>query len=178
MGNISLNRSFWKKQLELYSDPYYLGKVKLKPLNTPLFTIGFADNDIISGRPSLSFTISLADDEFLSGLPNYLYFERFVKGHAQTNMVQLVLAATAYKTTNGKYPDSLERWTPDFIGEIPLDPYDGKQIKMRKVKDGLILYSAGRDGIDGGGKEIDDLTLCLGSAYIERRLNPSGKVIR
>ena len=34
---------------------------------------------------------------------------------------------------------------------MPLDPYDGKPLRYRRVADGVIVYSVGPDGSDNGG---------------------------
>jgi len=38
---------------------------------------------------------------------------------------------------------------------VPLDPFDGKRMKIKRTEHGLIVYSIGPDEIDNGGTPID-----------------------
>jgi hypothetical protein len=40
---------------------------------------------------------------------------------------------------------------PRYLKEIPVDPYDGAPLRMRRLDDGLVIYSVGPDGKDNGG---------------------------
>ena len=46
-------------------------------------------------------------------------------------------------------------WRPEFLAEVPTDPYDGRPIRMRHVDGGLVLYSIGRDRKDDGGRPAE-----------------------
>ena len=100
---------------------------------------------------------------------------------AQTHILlaDLGLAAAAYHARHQTYPATLDALVPDFMAEIPRDPFDGHPLKMFAREGGLILYSVGPDQTDDGGAEYDrtketgDLTFCLGSAFEERRLQPA-----
>jgi len=59
------------------------------------------------------------------------------------------------KTINNEYPAKLSDLTPSFIREIPVDPFDGTQLKMARVEGGLKLFSTGPD------KESDRYTKSL-----------------
>jgi hypothetical protein len=41
---------------------------------------------------------------------------------------------------------------PEFLDKVPTDPYDGKPLRYRRLDDGVVVYSIGRDGKDDGGK--------------------------
>jgi len=72
---------------------------------------------------------------------------------ARTRLARLAVAATAYQLENKKYPATLDDLVPDFIAAVPVDPFDQKPLKMTTADGGLVLYSVGGDGIDGGGVE-------------------------
>ena len=38
-----------------------------------------------------------------------------------------------------------------FLDSIPVDPYDGKPLRLKRMPDGLLIYSVGPDGKDNGG---------------------------
>jgi hypothetical protein len=62
---------------------------------------------------------------------------------------QLIFALRAYKLERNNLPVSLQDLVPQYISQIPQDPFDGKPIRYSATK--KILYSVGQDGIDSGG---------------------------
>jgi hypothetical protein len=62
------------------------------------------------------------------------------------------LAVERYRLANGRWPDALEQAVPKFLASVPLDPYDGKPLRFRRLEDGVVVYSVGPDGQDDGGK--------------------------
>ena len=73
------------------------------------------------------------------------YMVRAMECDANRGLSDLALAATAFKATNGRYPDSLSDLVPDYIDQIPMDPFDSQALKMKPVNGGLDLYSVGPD---------------------------------
>jgi hypothetical protein len=44
-----------------------------------------------------------------------------------------------------------------LLAKVPADPYDGKPLRYRRLKDGVVIYCIGPDGKDDGGTfERDD----------------------
>ncbi len=64
---------------------------------------------------------------------------------------RLGLALAAYKEQTGSYPDDLTALVPDFIDEIPLDPFTGNPFIYRTEGVSFILYSLGPNLTDDGG---------------------------
>jgi hypothetical protein len=101
------------------------------------------------------------------------------EARARHILANLALAVSTYHARTGNYPNSLKILVPEYIVEIPADPYDGKPMKMTSVDDGVILYSVWKDVVDDNGEEIvrsegkGDITFCLGKSYVERRLEPA-----
>jgi len=62
------------------------------------------------------------------------------------------LAAERFRLDRGRWPDSLEQLVPRYLSEIPRDPFAAGPLKLRKLPDGLFVYSVGVDGVDHGGK--------------------------
>jgi hypothetical protein len=62
-----------------------------------------------------------------------------------------LLAVERYRLKEKRWPDSLEALKPALLKDIPLDPFDGKPIRYRKVADGVVVYTVGHDGADDGG---------------------------
>ena len=44
---------------------------------------------------------------------------------------------------------------PDYLSEVPQDPFSGKPLLYRRNAKGYVLYSVGLDGRDDGGQPMD-----------------------
>jgi len=93
---------------------------------------------------------------------------------ARHRLAVLGIAAACFRTEEGRYPDKLQELIPDYISAIPVDPFDGKPLRMSPEGDGLILYSVGMNGKDEGGRDESwshggtggaDISFRLGDAY-------------
>lgn len=92
-------------------------------------------------------------------LPKILYpnYKRAYKQNVLSRMeyggILLAAALKLYKKEKGKYPESLSELAPDYLREIPKDPYspDGKFV-YKKNGNNVQLYTIGPDMKDGGGK--------------------------
>jgi hypothetical protein len=63
-----------------------------------------------------------------------------------------LIAAERYRMKHGRWPTQLDDVVPEFLENVPTDPFDGKAIRMSRKTDGLVVYSVGTDGVDDGGK--------------------------
>jgi hypothetical protein len=63
------------------------------------------------------------------------------------------IACERYRLKQGRWPESLAKLVPDYLPAVPLDPYDGKPLKMKSLDDGVVIYSVGEDGADKGGAQ-------------------------
>lgn len=76
-----------------------------------------------------------------------------LRHQAQLRCLHVALAAERYRLKHSKWPDSLmELVAEKLIDSTPLDPFDGKPLRIKRVEDGLLIYSVGRDRKDDGGK--------------------------
>jgi len=76
---------------------------------------------------------------------------------AQRRLVYLFLKmAIAFKYT-GTWPDALDKLTGARVAESRIDPYSGKDMKLRPVTITFIPYSVGADGKDDDGDESKDV---------------------
>lgn len=62
-----------------------------------------------------------------------------------------LIAAERYRMKRGEWPARLADVVPEFLKAVPTDPFDGKPIRMARVPGGVVVYSVGADGNDGGG---------------------------
>jgi hypothetical protein len=61
------------------------------------------------------------------------------------------LAAERYRLDKGRWPEKLGDLVPAYLPAVPLDPYDGKPLRLARKPDGVVVYALGRDGRDDGG---------------------------
>jgi hypothetical protein len=73
---------------------------------------------------------------------------------ARSRITLVAIAVERFRHSHGdKLPESLQELVPNFLGSVPLDSFDGKPIRYRKLLRGYVVYSVGRDGTDDDGKE-------------------------
>ena len=75
-----------------------------------------------------------------------------VNGRARLRCASAGLACERYRLARGTWPSSLDDLVPGFIPRVPIDPFDGKPLRLRRASDGLTIYSVGEDGRDDGGQ--------------------------
>ncbi|MGD1275934.1 MAG: hypothetical protein ABR964_01770 [Tepidisphaeraceae bacterium] len=71
---------------------------------------------------------------------------------------EVAVAMTRYRLDHGALPAKLEDLVPGYLDEIPLDPFDGKPLRLAVKQDQCIIYSVGPDGKDDGGIPLDPRT--------------------
>lgn len=71
--------------------------------------------------------------------------------HAFIRCAVAALAAERYRQAKKVWPETLAQLCPTYLAAVPLDPFDGKPLRYRRLEEGLIIYSVGIDGIDNGG---------------------------
>ena len=70
----------------------------------------------------------------------------------QRSLMVAAIALRRYQLRHGSYPAELGGLVPEFAGEVPRDPIDGRPLRYRLKSDGsFLLYSVGVDGVDDGG---------------------------
>lgn len=70
----------------------------------------------------------------------------------ENDAVMTVLALELYRRRNAHWPDTLAELTPDLLPNVPLDRFTGKPLYYRLREGRPLLYSAGTDGDDDGGR--------------------------
>jgi hypothetical protein len=74
---------------------------------------------------------------------------------AQRLLARTALALVAFKARTGAYPDKLDALVPDLLTRVPLDPFSGRPLRMKRDGAGVVLYSVGRDMTDDGGRPTE-----------------------
>lgn len=74
---------------------------------------------------------------------------------ARLELASVALAANAYRAKSGDWPDRLEYLVPQYIGEIPRDPFINDSIRYLRQENRVLLYSVGPDMQDDGGEPME-----------------------
>jgi len=77
--------------------------------------------------------------------------EAFRRKHAFLRCTIVALAAERRRRDKKAWPDNIDQLCPQYLVAAPLDPFDGKPLRYRHLKDGVVIYSVGQDGVDNGG---------------------------
>jgi hypothetical protein len=80
-----------------------------------------------------------------------------LRARAHLELAQTALALERYRLAGGKVPQRLEELVPQYLEEVPSDPFDGNPIRYQRTDPGYCLYSVSDDGQDNGGKEKTDV---------------------
>jgi hypothetical protein len=79
---------------------------------------------------------------------------RFAQFEARRRAAKLALAVEGYRIAHsGDLPERLDELIPQFIAEIPKDPFDGQPLRFRRLATGFVVYSIGANRVDDGGRE-------------------------
>ena len=80
---------------------------------------------------------------------------RVLSNQTQNRLMLVSHALNAFKAEKGQYPKSLASLCPEYLHELPLDPFGKNQpFRYRVTKTGYLLYSIGPDARDNGGKAV------------------------
>ncbi|BDI29807.1 hypothetical protein CCAX7_18580 [Capsulimonas corticalis] len=84
---------------------------------------------------------------------------KYNQDRTQNAFLEVELALRAYQLQHHAYPESLAALTPTLIPNVPADPFaPTHSLNYRKEGASYRLYSVGPDGVDDGGKAIEDPT--------------------
>jgi len=100
---------------------------------------------------------------------NYLH-QRMMQDR---DLTYICLALAAYKAERGSFPTELTGLAPKYLQAVPKDLFTGKPLIYRLRGDGYVLYSAGRNMTDDGGrKDSDDIVVTVGRDAAEEKGAP------
>jgi hypothetical protein len=80
----------------------------------------------------------------------YKVSEAYFRNRAMIGCLVLALAAERYRLQHGKWPEKIEDLQP-FVKKLPVDPFGKGPLKLRRIDDGIVIYSVGCDEEDNGG---------------------------
>ena len=75
---------------------------------------------------------------------------------ARLHLLRLAFAVEVYQREHGRFPAQLAELAPKHLDEVPRDPFSGEQFHYEPGAEGFVLYSAGRNGQNDGGRGYAD----------------------
>ncbi|MGD8499876.1 MAG: hypothetical protein PVJ86_04470, partial [Phycisphaerales bacterium] len=87
-----------------------------------------------------------------------------VSRQAQARVTRAGLAVERYRLAEGHLPQSLDNLAPAYMQIVPEDPFNGEELRYRRLKTGFVVYSVSEDLSDNGGTERNT-----------KKRDPSGK---
>lgn len=83
---------------------------------------------------------------------NMIVFVQSIHMKAACRGIRIAAALELYHRKNGAYPDKLAALVPDVMAELPNDPFTNKVFVYKRMDKDYLLYCAGANLIDDGGK--------------------------
>jgi len=82
--------------------------------------------------------------------------EAVMRGEAKTELAKVGIALASHQKKEAQLPKSLEVLVPNYLTELPTDPYTGNSFVYRIDDEGAMIYSLGKNLKDDKGSPIDD----------------------
>ena len=76
-----------------------------------------------------------------------------IRNIAQLRTAHVALAIERYRLATRRLPDALTDLVPSYLDAVPADPFDGNEMRYKKLETGFVVYSIGEDLRDDGGTE-------------------------
>jgi len=80
---------------------------------------------------------------------------RYIKCICDHEALRVNVALRLYRAEHGEYPAALAAVVPDYLEELPPDPFSGEPFRYRREGEGWLLWSVGEDGDDDGALEAE-----------------------
>jgi hypothetical protein len=107
---------------------------------------------------SLNYRWAFRLDQVVNSGPNgstdqsyFFYRVACNRSDSMTRLLIVDVALRAFRADHGAYPPKLESLMPQYLTEVPLDPFGEKPFVYRPGVQKFVLYSVGGDGVDNGG---------------------------
>lgn len=77
--------------------------------------------------------------------------EQRIGNLTRNRLLQAAVACERYRLATAQWPEDLNALVGEYLKAIPLDPFDGRPIRYKRIPEGIMLWSVGQDMIDNGG---------------------------
>jgi hypothetical protein len=65
---------------------------------------------------------------------------------------RVTVAVERFRLARGRWPEAIDTLVPLFLEAVPIDPFTGRELILKKLGDGVVIYSLGADQMDNNGK--------------------------
>lgn len=129
--------------LELLTQAVALAKLPLDQQREP-----FQKLDITVKRLYDNWRTSLAR----RSLPEVIgTIQTYQRSQVELRCAIIALAVERYRLKHQRWPRSLDQLVPEYVVQVPDDPYDGRPLRYQTFPGGVMIYSIGPDGKDNRG---------------------------
>ncbi len=81
------------------------------------------------------------------------FADALCRGKAQRDVARCAIAIERYRRLHGELPQTLDAVAPEFLPNVPADPFDGAPLRYLRTASDCKIYSVGQDRIDQQGAE-------------------------
>lgn len=81
--------------------------------------------------------------------------EQVALGDARRRLAGVLVDVQRYRAQEQRLPRSLQDLVPGIARSVPVDPFDGRPLRLARRDGQLVAYSIGPDGQDDGGAPFD-----------------------
>lgn len=107
--------------------------------------------DAVSAKLQSTSKAHVLLHEIMPALSRVTTLELRTIGHLRT--ADASLAVQRYRLAADKFPDKLTDLVPTYLESVPKDPFDGNELRYKRLEPGFVVYSIGEDLSDDDGKE-------------------------
>ena len=76
---------------------------------------------------------------------------------ASRRSTDTMIAVERFRRRHGNVPETLTQLVPDYLPEVPVDPFDSNPIRYVVGENEVVIYSIGKDNVDNGGQSNDKM---------------------
>jgi hypothetical protein len=76
----------------------------------------------------------------------------FLRVKALLRVGRVMVAVERFRLARGRWPEAIDTLVPRFLEAVPIDPFTGRELILKKLGDGIVIYSLGADQTDNDGK--------------------------
>lgn len=143
-GILAADEAFYLRKLSAFID------ATRQPFPKALDAAETAEKELIEDLAKPSGKLKLFSRMMLPALAKAVAKGALDQANLRLTMTALAIERFRLAHANA-IPDTLALLIPQFLPEVPLDPFDGKPIRYRRTESGYILHSTGPDRRDDGG---------------------------
>jgi hypothetical protein len=137
-------------------------------LASPLYRVFFLDDDLAAYRRVMQDIHQLVAKPYHEARAEWEAFDKSWQRHrrgiltaflapsvqrlvviateadAERSLVHTAVALTAYKAKTGSYPAKLDALVPEYLPRVPLDPFSGRSLRLKRDGAEAVIYSVGQ----------------------------------